>query len=114
MPCWPTVSWPTVSWPTVSKIIGQPLPVPCDGAPHAFLQCHLGRPSGGGAERRVIGMVTADVDLSAVGGQKGEGLFFVNAFPNGEPDRRTVHAGRPPTQGEKWVVSQFMRSRPLF
>ena len=47
-------------------------------------------------------------------GQKGEGLFFVNAHPNGDPDRRTVHAGRPPTQGEKWVVSQFMRSRPLF
>jgi hypothetical protein len=47
-------------------------------------------------------------------GQKGEGLFFVNSHPNGEPDRRTVHAGRPPTQGDKWVVSQFMRSRPLF
>jgi hypothetical protein len=47
-------------------------------------------------------------------GRKGEGLFFVNAHPNGDPDRRTVHAGRPPTQGEKWVVSQFMRSRPLF
>jgi prolyl 4-hydroxylase len=47
-------------------------------------------------------------------GRKGEGLFFVNAHPNGDPDRRTLHAGRPPTQGEKWVVSQFMRSRPLF
>ena len=47
-------------------------------------------------------------------GQKSEGLFLVNALPNGDPDRRTVHAGRPPTVGEKWVVSQFMRSRPLF
>jgi TPR repeat protein len=47
-------------------------------------------------------------------GRSGEGLFFVNALPNGEPDRRTVHAGRPPTSGEKWVVSQFMRTRPLF
>ena len=47
-------------------------------------------------------------------GQKGEGLFFVNAHANGDPDRRTVHAGRPPTQGDKWIVSQFMRSRPLF
>ncbi len=47
-------------------------------------------------------------------GQKGEGLFFVNALPNGDPDRRTLHAGRPPTCGEKWVVSQFMRGRPLF
>jgi prolyl 4-hydroxylase len=47
-------------------------------------------------------------------GQKGEGIFFVNSLPNGDPDRRTVHAGRPPTRGEKWVVSQFMRSRPMF
>jgi hypothetical protein len=47
-------------------------------------------------------------------GQKGEGLFLVNSLPNGDPDRRTLHAGRPPTRGEKWVVSQFMRDRPLF
>jgi prolyl 4-hydroxylase len=47
-------------------------------------------------------------------GRKGEGLFLVNALPNGDPDRRTLHAGRPPTRGEKWVVSQFMRDRPLF
>jgi hypothetical protein len=47
-------------------------------------------------------------------GRKGEGLFFVNALPNGDPDRRTVHAGRPPTSGEKWIVSQFMRNRALF
>jgi prolyl 4-hydroxylase len=47
-------------------------------------------------------------------GQKGEGLFLVNALPNGDPDRRTLHAGRPPTRGEKWVVSQFMRNRPIF
>jgi hypothetical protein len=38
-------------------------------------------------------------------GVKGEGLFFMNALPNGDPDRRTLHAGRPPTNGEKWVVS---------
>jgi prolyl 4-hydroxylase len=47
-------------------------------------------------------------------GRMGEGLFFVNAHANGDPDRRTLHAGRPPTQGEKWIVSQFMRSRALF
>jgi len=44
----------------------------------------------------------------------GEGLFFANSLPNGEPDRRTVHGGRPPTRGEKWVVSQFMRGRAMF
>jgi prolyl 4-hydroxylase len=44
-------------------------------------------------------------------GRRGEGFFFVNALENNAPDLRTVHAGRPPTRGEKWVVSQFIRSR---
>jgi prolyl 4-hydroxylase len=44
-------------------------------------------------------------------GQLGEGLFFVNALENNEPDLRTLHAGHPPTRGEKWIVSQFVRSR---
>jgi prolyl 4-hydroxylase len=42
---------------------------------------------------------------------RGEGLFFVNALPSGEPDLRTLHAGRPPASGEKWIVSQFIRNR---
>lgn len=46
-------------------------------------------------------------------GRRGEGLFFVNALPDMQPDRRVVHAGRPPTSGEKWIVSQFVRSRPI-
>ncbi len=44
-------------------------------------------------------------------GRRREGLFFVNALPNGKPDTRMVHAGRPPTSGEKWVFSQFIRTR---
>ncbi|MEJ0039756.1 MAG: 2OG-Fe(II) oxygenase [Gammaproteobacteria bacterium] len=44
-------------------------------------------------------------------GTKGEGLYFVNAFPDGGPDMRMVHAGRPPAGGDKWIVSQFVRSR---
>jgi hypothetical protein len=44
-------------------------------------------------------------------GRRGEGLFFVNALENNAPDLRTLHAGRPPTRGEKWIVSQFIRSR---
>ena len=44
-------------------------------------------------------------------GTKGEGLYFVNAFPDGKPDLRMVHAGRPPVEGDKWIVSQFIRSR---
>ena len=44
-------------------------------------------------------------------GRRGEGLFFVNALPDGRPDTRMVHAGRPPTSAEKWIVSQFIRNR---
>jgi hypothetical protein len=45
-------------------------------------------------------------------GRRGEGLFFVNALPDMQPDLRMLHAGRPPLSGEKWIVSQFIRSRP--
>ncbi len=44
-------------------------------------------------------------------GVRGEGLYFVNALPTGEPDTRMLHAGMPPTRGEKWIVSQFVRNR---
>lgn len=44
-------------------------------------------------------------------GRGGEGLYFVNALPDGKPDTRMLHAGRPPTRGEKWIVSQFIRNR---
>ncbi len=46
-------------------------------------------------------------------GERGEGLFFVNALPDGSADVRTLHAGRTPRQGEKWIVSQFVRDRAL-
>src|SRR5690606_4605056 len=45
-------------------------------------------------------------------GRRGEALFFVNALPDASADLRTLHAGRPPKKGEKWIVSQFMRDRP--
>src|SRR5690606_22836499 len=44
----------------------------------------------------------------------GEGLAFVNALADGAPDERTLHAGRPPLGGEKWIVSQFFRDRRVF
>ena len=46
-------------------------------------------------------------------GQKGDALIFFNADAAGQPDRRTVHAGRTPTSGEKWLLSQFFRNRPV-
>jgi prolyl 4-hydroxylase len=46
-------------------------------------------------------------------GVLGTGLCFLNAFPDGQPDTRMLHAGLPPLRGEKWIVSQFIRSRPV-
>jgi hypothetical protein len=43
--------------------------------------------------------------------RRGEGLFFSNALADGQPDKRALHAGRPPRGGEKWIVSQFIRNR---
>ena len=44
--------------------------------------------------------------------QAGDALVFVNVV-GGSPDTRTVHAGRALTGGEKWVLSQFARDRPV-
>jgi prolyl 4-hydroxylase len=46
-------------------------------------------------------------------GRKGNALFFWNVEPDGKVDRRTLHAGLPPTAGEKWLLSQWVRV-PLF
>lgn len=46
-------------------------------------------------------------------GHRGSALYFRNSHPDGKPDFRMVHAGRPPMCGEKWIVSQFVRSVPL-
>lgn len=46
-------------------------------------------------------------------GRKGEALIFFSVDRQGRPDPRSVHAGRPPTAGEKWVLSQFIRNRPV-
>jgi hypothetical protein len=45
-------------------------------------------------------------------GRIGEGIYFVNALPDMQPDLRMLHAGRPTTRGEKWIVTQFIRNRP--
>ena len=46
-------------------------------------------------------------------GRTGEGLYFINAHADGQPDLRTVHAGCPPSRGEKFVLSQFIRDRAV-
>lgn len=45
-------------------------------------------------------------------GAKGDALLFANIDAAGMPDRDTIHAGLPPTSGEKWVFSQWIREFP--
>jgi prolyl 4-hydroxylase len=45
-------------------------------------------------------------------GRAGEALFFRNADASGAPDLQTTHAGVAPASGEKWLLSQFIRSKP--
>jgi len=56
--------------------------------------------------------VFTELDLSFKG-NTGDGIYFVNSLPDGSPDRRTKHAGKPPDTGEKWIVSQFIRNREV-
>tara|TARA_R110002124_G_scaffold117453_1_gene274504 strand:- start:2773 stop:3882 length:1110 start_codon:yes stop_codon:yes gene_type:complete len=46
------------------------------------------------------------------GGKTGDALLFFNVHPDGRVDPRTLHAGLPPTSGEKWLLSQWIRDRP--
>src|SRR5690606_35992877 len=46
-------------------------------------------------------------------GKAGEALYFVNAAPDGKGDPRTRHAGAPVLNGNKWVLSQYFRDKPL-
>lgn len=44
-------------------------------------------------------------------GRKGDALLFANVDAARAPDPLTTHAGRPPTRGEKWILSQWIRDR---
>jgi len=46
-------------------------------------------------------------------GRKGDALFFWNVQTDGSLDRQTLHAGLPPTIGEKWLLSQWVRNKPV-
>jgi prolyl 4-hydroxylase len=45
-------------------------------------------------------------------GGTGDALFFANVTRDGTLDPLSLHAGRPPTSGEKWILSQWIRDRP--
>ena len=44
-------------------------------------------------------------------GKTGDALFFWNVLPNGQTDQRMLHACLPPTRGEKFLFSQWVRGR---
>jgi prolyl 4-hydroxylase len=45
-------------------------------------------------------------------GHTGEALIFDNVTSAGTGDMNTMHTGLPPTRGEKWLLSQWIRSKP--
>ncbi|MEQ1819164.1 MAG: 2OG-Fe(II) oxygenase [Terricaulis sp.] len=45
--------------------------------------------------------------------RKGDALMFLNVDANGDPDPMSMHAGLPPTRGEKWVLSQWLRGKTV-
>jgi len=51
------------------------------------------------------------IDLSNKGA-KGDALLFSNVDAAGQPDEDTIHIGMPPTSGEKWLFSQWIREFP--
>lgn len=45
--------------------------------------------------------------------RKGDALMFLNVDANGAPDPLSMHAGTPTTRGEKWVLSLWLRGKPV-
>ncbi len=60
---------------------------------------------GGGTEFSRLGLT--------VKGEAGDGLMFANVDRAGATDPLTLHRGAPPTSGEKWLLSQWVRDRTM-
>lgn len=45
-------------------------------------------------------------------GKKGDALIFWSVSEQGDPDKKSLHAGTPVVAGEKWLLSQWIRQRP--
>jgi len=48
-----------------------------------------------------------DLEVSPI---RCDGLLFFNCLGDGSPDRLTLHAGLPVEEGEKWVLSRWIRT----
>ena len=46
-------------------------------------------------------------------GQAGDAIVFWNTAANGALEPNSLHAGLPPTRGEKWIYSKWVRDRAL-
>lgn len=46
-------------------------------------------------------------------GRMGDALFFANVDTEHRPDRLSLHAGKAPAGGEKWLLSQWIHDRPF-
>lgn len=44
-------------------------------------------------------------------GSTGDALFMANVDRSGRPDPSSLHWGTPPTTGEKWILSQWIRDK---
>ena len=44
-------------------------------------------------------------------GATGDAIFWANLDRQNQPEPLSLHAGVPPTQGEKWILSQWIRDR---
>ena len=45
-------------------------------------------------------------------GEPGDAIIFANIHPTGAPDYNSGHCALPPTRGRKWVLSQWIRTKP--
>lgn len=51
--------------------------------------------------------------MKTVEPKQGRALLMHNCDPSGRPDPRTLHAGLPVVDGEKWLVTLWFRERPF-
>ncbi len=76
---------------------------------------------GGQRAQTVLGYLNADYDGGGthfprlnltIKGRSGDLLQFHNLGPDGTGDRDSLHAGMPVAGGEKWLLSQWIRTEP--
>lgn len=84
---------------------GEALQLRTGGQRIATLVIYLNNPvAGGGTGFPRIGLEIAPV--------KGNAVLFSYLLPDGTLDERTLHAGLPVIEGEKWIATKWLRERP--